>query len=275
MTVAVAANDLHQFSSGRFVLGLGSQVKAHIERRFGMPWSEPAERMREFVLALRAIWANWECGQRLDFNGKFYRHTLMTPMFTPPPNPWGQPPVVLAAVGRRMTRVAAEVADGLIVHSFTTERHLREATMAVVAEGLRASGRGREAFTVCLSGLVATGRTEAELDAAVAAVRAQLAFYGATPAYRSVLELHGWGALHDELHRLSVRGDWAAMGALVDDEVLSAFAVVGEPERAGAEIRRRYAGLVDRFTLYTPYLLDDEVRGRLVAATRVGQAQEA
>jgi probable F420-dependent oxidoreductase len=266
MTVAVAANDLHAFSAGRFVLGLGSQVKAHVERRFGMPWSEPAARMREFVLALQAIWSAWSVGSRLDFTGQFYRHTLMTPMFTPPPNPWGHPRVVLAAVGPRMTRVAAEVADGLIAHSFTTERYLRGATLPLVAGGLRVSGRERAEFTICHAGLVATGATEAELDVAVAAVRAQLAFYGATPAYRPVLDHHGWGALHEDLHLLSRAGEWAQMAGLIDDEVLHAFAIVGEPEQAGAEILRRFDGVADRFTLYTPYRLDHEVRRRVVAA---------
>jgi probable F420-dependent oxidoreductase len=272
MTVAVAANDLHAFSSGRFVLGLGSQVKAHIERRFSMPWSEPTARMREFVLAVRAIWSSWADRSRLDFHGEFYRHTLMTPMFTPPPNPWGCPPVLLAAVGPRMTRVAAEVADGLIAHSFTTEQYLREATLPIVADRLDRSGRGREQFTICYPGLVATGGTDEQIAAAVAAVRGQLAFYGATPAYRAVLDHHGWGALHEELHRLSVAGAWAQMAGLVDDEVLNAFAVVGAPERAGAEISRRYAGIADRFTLYTPYGLDDDVRRRVVTAAHDRQA---
>jgi probable F420-dependent oxidoreductase len=266
MTVATLANDLQSFSSGRFVLGLGSQVKAHVERRFSMPWSEPAARMREFVLALRAIWASWSGGGRLDFRGEFYRHTLMTPMFTPDPSPWGAPPVLLAAVGPRMTQVAAEVADGLIVHGFTTERYLREVTWPIIEAGLSTSGRGRDRFTVSYPGLLATGATDAAMEAAIAAVRGQLAFYGATPAYRPVLDLHGWGDLHEELHRLSVRGDWAAMADLVDDTVLSTFAVVAAPDQAGPEILRRYGDLVDRYTLYAPYALDDEVRRHVVTS---------
>ena len=266
MTVATVANDLQSLSSGRFVLGLGSQIKAHIERRFSMPWSEPAARMREFVLALRAIWASWQDGGRLDFRGEFYRHTLMTPMFTPDRNPWGPPPVLLAAVGPRMTQVAAEVADGLIVHGFTTERYLREVTWPIIEAGLSASGRGRDQFTVSYPGLLATGGTDAAMEAAIAAVRGQLAFYGATPAYRPVLDLHGWGDLHDELHRLSLRGDWAAMAGLVDDTVLNTFAIVAAPDQAGPEIHRRYGDLADRYTLYAPYALDDEVRRRVVTS---------
>ena len=183
--------------------------------------------MREFVLALRAIWASWQDGSRLDFRGEFYQHTLMTPMFSPPPNPWGPPPVLLAAVGPRMTTVAAEVADGMLVHGFTTERYLREITRPLIHDGLHASGRGRDRFTICYPGLLATGDTDADLETAVTAVRGQLAFYGATPAYRPVLDLHGWGDLHTDLHQLSVRGDWAAMTGLIDDTVLHTFAVVG------------------------------------------------
>ena len=265
MTVAATANDLQSFSSGRFVLGLGSQVKAHVQRRFSMPWSEPAARMREFVLALQAIWAAWSDGTRLDFRGEFYQHTLMTPMFTPDRNPWGPPPVLLAAVGPRMTTVAAEVADGLIVHGFTTARYLREVTWPLIDAGLSASGRGRDQFTVSYPGLLATGETEADMAAAIAAVRGQIAFYASTPAYRAVLDLHGWGDLHTGLHQLSVRGEWAAMPSLIDDEVLGAFAVVAPPDQAGPEIRRRYGDLIQRYTLYTPYPLDGLVRRRIVA----------
>jgi probable F420-dependent oxidoreductase len=275
MTVAAVAGDLQSFSSGRFVLGLGSQVKAHIQRRFSMPWSEPAARMREFVLALRAIWASWSDGGRLDFRGEFYQHTLMTPMFTPDRNPWGPPPVLLAAVGPRMTRVAAEVADGLIVHGFTTERYLREVTWPLIEAGLSESGRRRDQFTVSYPGLLATGETETQLQAAIAAVRGQIAFYASTPAYRAVLDLHGWDDLHTESHRLSARGDWAAMAGLIDDTVLRTFAVVAPPDEAGAEIYRRYGRLVDRYTLYAPYPLDDRVRRRVVASLHAAAGRAA
>src|SRR6201981_661149 len=184
-----------------------------------MPWSEPATRMREFVLALRAIWASWQDGSRLDFCGDLYRHTLMTPMLTPDRSPWGPPAVVRAAVGPRMTTVAAEVADGLIVHGFTTERYLREVTWPLIDAGLGESARTRDQFTVSYPGLLATRETGADLAAAITAVRGQIAFYASTPAYRAVLDLHGWGGLHEELHRLSVRRDWAAMSALLDAEV--------------------------------------------------------
>ncbi|MCU1647657.1 MAG: luciferase family protein [Nocardia sp.] len=260
MTMAMAANDLHAFSSGRFILGLGSQIEAHIVRRFSMPWSAPADRMREFIGALRAIWRSWELDERLDFRGDFYQHTLMTPMFRPEPNPWGTPPILLAAVGPKLTRVAAEAADGLVLHGFTTERYLRETTLPIIESGLAASGRSRADFTISYPGLLATGTDEQALQEAVAAVKAQLAFYGATPAYRGVLDLHGWEGLHTELHRLSKAGDWSTMAGLIDDEMLDTFAVVGEPATIGPAIERRFGGIVDRFTLYTPYPLEESVR---------------
>jgi probable F420-dependent oxidoreductase len=256
MTLAMTAHDLQRYSRGRFVLGLGSQIRPHIEKRFSMPWSAPVDRMREYVAALRAIWDAWQYGTRLRFEGEHYRHTLMTPMFSPATHEWGAPPVHLAAVGPVMTRLAGEVADGLLVHGFTTERYLRERTMPALQEGLAAAGRDRSAVTVSLPGFVVSGATDAERAVAAKAVKATLAFYGSTPAYRPVLELHGWGALADELHSLSVsrREDkWAAMRDLIDDDVLTAFAVVAEPDDVGAQVQQRFDGLVDRFSVYAPY----------------------
>ncbi|MEU0641474.1 LLM class F420-dependent oxidoreductase [Streptomyces umbrinus] len=262
MQLAYTAHDLQTYSGGRFVLGLGSQIKPHIERRFAMPWSRPAARMREYVSALRAIWAAWNEGEKLDFRGDFYTHTLMSPFFSPPPAPGGAPQVFVAAVGEAMTRVAGEVADGLLAHGFTTERYLREVTLPTVETGLAKSGRTRGDFSVSHLLLTATGRTEEELARAVDGTRRQIAFYGSTPAYRGVLELHSWGELGDELNALSKsdRADkWEAMGGLVDDDVLHTFAVVAEPERVAAEIHRRYGALVDRVSFYTAYEIDAEV----------------
>lgn len=261
MQLAYTAHDLQAYSGGRFSLGLGSQIKPHIERRFAMPWSRPAARMREYVSALRAIWAAWNDGEKLDFRGDFYTHTLMSPFFSPPPAPGGAPKVFVAAVGEAMTRVAGEVADGLLAHGFTTERYLREVTLPTVEAGLAGSGRTRGDFSVSHLLLTATGRTEEEMARAVDGTRRQIAFYGSTPAYRGVLELHGWGELGDELNALSKssREDkWEAMGRLVDDDVLHTFAVVAEPERVAAEIRRRYGSLVDRVSFYTAYEIDAE-----------------
>lgn len=273
MSMAVVANDLNAMSGGRFVLGLGSQIQAHITRRFSMPWSAPAERMREYMQALQAIWRSWRDGGKLDFRGEHYQHTLMTPMFTPEPHPYGLPRVMLAAVGPKMTAVAAEAADGLLVHGFTTARYLREVTMPVIEAGLTATGRTRGAFTTSYPGLIATGVDDRSFSEALRHVRHQIAFYGATPAYRTVLDLHGWGDLHDELHALSKAGDWASMTGLIDDEILNTFAVVGEPKTVAVEIVQRFDGLVDRFTLYTPFPLDDTARACIVEGIKAASSR--
>jgi probable F420-dependent oxidoreductase len=256
MTLATTAYDLQRYSRGRFVLGLGTQIKAHVERRFSMPWSAPVARMREFVGALRAIWASWQDGTPLRFQGEHYRHTLMTPMFAPDAHEWGPPPVYLAAVGPAMTRLVGEIGDGLLVHGFTTERYLRERTIPALEEGLATAGRTRDQVAVTLPGLVVSGHTHAERAEAAAAVKATIAFYGSTPAYRPVLELHGWTSLADELHALSVGRQpdkWTAMRDLVDDEVLATFAVVADPDDVAHAVRARYGGLVDRFSVYASY----------------------
>jgi probable F420-dependent oxidoreductase len=250
LTVAQAAWDLNILSQGRFVLGLGSQVKAHIERRYSMPWSRPAARMREYIQALGAIWNSWESGDRLAFQGEFYTHTLMTPTFSPVVRDWGRPEVHLAAVGPLMTHVAGEVADGLRVHSFTTDRYLRDRTIPNLERGLQAAGRSRSDVEVSLPLMVGVGSDEHELEAARDLNRRRISFYGSTPAYREVLELHGWGDLQTELHALSVQQRWDEMAALVDDEVLAAFAVCGEVTAVAAELSRRYGDLVDRVSLY-------------------------
>jgi probable F420-dependent oxidoreductase len=246
MTIAMIGHDLQRLSNGRFLLGLGSQIKPHITKRFSMPWSNPAPRMREFILAMRAIWNTWDTGERLAFRGEFYKYTLMTPMFDPGPNRFGPPPVLLAAVGPLMTTVAAEVADGLVAHAFTTPEYFREITLAAVDRGLASSGRPRSAFQISMPLFVVTGRDEAQLRANAKPTRAQLAFYGSTPAYRAVLEHHGWGELGDELNVLSKRGEWEKMGDAITDEVLRAFAIVGEPDAIAPEVERRFGGLLDR-----------------------------
>jgi probable F420-dependent oxidoreductase len=263
MQVAYQAHDLQALAEGRFVLGLGSQIKPHVEKRFSMPWRAPAARMREYVQALHAIWEAWETGERLRFEGDHYRHTLMTPFFTPPDHGFGRPPVWVAAVGPLMTRVTGEVADGLLCHVFTTDHYLRETTLPAVTEGAEAAGRSRRDLEVSLPVLVVTGRDEQEREAVATAARGQLAFYGSTPAYRPVLEAHGWGALHEELHAASVRGDWEAMPAMIEDEVLETFAVVAEPDAVGGAIRARYEGLVDRISLATAFVFGEEEWGQV------------
>jgi len=270
MTLAQTAWDLQALSKGRFLLGLGSQIKPHITKRFSMPWSHPAARMRELVLAMRAIWDAWEGGSRLDFRGDFYTHTLMTPFFDPGPNPAGLPRVFLAAVGDRMTQVAGEVCDGMLCHGFTTASYLQDKTLPALETGLAASGRARADLELSLPAFVVTGTTEEELEASAVGVRRQIAFYGSTPAYRPVLEHHGWGDLQDELNRLSKQGEWEAMGERIEDEVLEAFAVVAEPDRLAAGLLERYAGLVDRISFYAPYERDPDTWLPVVEALKAG-----
>jgi probable F420-dependent oxidoreductase len=268
MITATMANDVQLLSHGRLLLGLGSQIKPHIEKRYSMPWSHPAPRMREYVLAMRAIWSCWNEGSALNFRGEFYRHTLMSPFFNPGPNPYGAPKVYLAAVGELMTEVAGEVADGLLVHPFSTERYIREVTLPALERGLARSGRDAADFPISFSGLVATGETDAELEDAVRRVRGQIAFYGSTPAYRGVLELHGWGELQSELNALSKSGEWQKMGELIDDDVLNAFSVVAAPHDVGPEVRRRLDDVISRFSIYAPYALADDARRAIVSGLR-------
>jgi probable F420-dependent oxidoreductase len=250
MSVAILANDLQLISGGRFQLGLGSQVQAHIERRFAMPWGKPAARMAEFVTAVRAIWHTWATGDRLAFRGEFYKHLLMTEFFDPGPNPHGNPPILLAAVGERMTTVAGRVADGLLVHPLTSTAYLREKLLPALraARGSRLDG-----FTLGLSAMVVLGADETARAAAEQAVRGQIAFYGSTPAYRAVLDVHGWGELADRLNALSRRQAWDEMTAAVPDDVLDTFAVAGEPAHVAAALRDRFGAMVDRLSFYTPY----------------------
>jgi probable F420-dependent oxidoreductase len=251
MTVAYTAYDLQALSRGRFLLGLGSQVKPHITRRFSMPWGQPVAQMREFTLALRAIWQSWSDGTPLDFRGDYYQHTLMTPMFAAPPHEFGPPPVLLAGVGEAMTRLAGEVGDGFLCHAFSTERWIRERTIPVLAEGRARVGRTLDGFTVKAAVFLATG-TDAEIDESKASIRAQLAFYASTPAYRPVLDLHGWADVGDELTRLSKAGRWESMSELIDDDMLDAFAIVAPPEEVRERVVARYGGVVDRLSFITP-----------------------
>jgi probable F420-dependent oxidoreductase len=269
MTTANAAYDLAQYSEGRFILGLGSQIKPHIERRFSMPWSHPVARMREYVLAMKAIWSAWHEGTTLDFKGEFYTHTLMTPFFTPEAHEYGPPPVYLAGVGSAMVEAVGEVCEGFFAHAFTTEHYLRTVTLPALARGRAKAGHSDLAgFTVCGSPFVATGRTGEELTLAIKGTKDQIAFYASTPAYEPVLASHGWEALRPELTALSKQGRWSEMGDLIGDDMLEAFAGVGTPSQCGAELARRWGDVVDRVSLYLPYAASDELRTELIVALR-------
>ncbi|WP_182524682.1 TIGR03617 family F420-dependent LLM class oxidoreductase [Nocardioides dongkuii] len=267
MHLAHTAWDLQLMSGGRFRLGLGSQIRPHVEKRYGATWSPPAARMREIVLAVKAILGSWQDGTRLDFRGEHTRHTLMPPTFVPGPNPYGPPPVLLGALGPVMTRTAAEVADGLLVMPFHSARHLAERTLPAIAEGLERSGR--TSFDVFPQAILAMGRTEAELAAATTGVRGLLAFYGSTPAYRAVLDVEGWGDLQPELNALSKQGDVVAMMDLVTDEMVATIGVRGTPEECAAELGRRFGAIAERVCCYFPgYDAPLAQVGELAAALR-------
>ncbi len=266
--LAHQAWDLQLLSKGRFTLGLGSQIRAQVERRYGADFDRPIARMREMVGALRAIFATWETGDRLDFRGEFTSHTLMPPLFNPGPHPHGLPPIALGGLGPQMVSLAAEVADGLLVMPFNTASHFRERTLPAVEEGLARGGRTRADLTVTGEVIVCCGRDEAELETAKLAGRWLLSFYASTPAYRPVLEVEGWGDLQPELNALTKSGRWDEMPDRIDDTMLATLAAVGSPAEVAGEIVSRFGGLVDRVGFYTPYLVADDTLGELVDALR-------
>ncbi len=268
MTLANIGWDLQSYSKGRFILGLGSQIKPHITKRFSMEWSHPAARMREMIMAIRAIWDTWENGTPLNFRGDFYTHTLMTPFFTPDRADlagFGTPKIFLAGVGELMTEVAGEVCDGFICHGFTTEKYLREVTLPALERGRAKAGKTMEGFEVVGPSFIVTGNNENEMNQAAAGTRQQIAFYGSTPAYKGVLDIHGWGGLQEELNSLSKQGQWVEMGNLINDEILNTFAVVGSPEQVAPELKRRYDDVIQRISFYAPYKSDPERWRRVIS----------
>jgi probable F420-dependent oxidoreductase len=259
MILAHIAWDLQAASDGRLLLGLGTQVKGHNERRFSVKWEAPGPRLREVILALRAIWDCWQNGTKLDFRGQFYRFDLMTPFFNPGPIEHPRIPIYVAGVNRYICRLAGEVADGLHVHPFNSPKYLREIVHPAVEDGLQKSGRKRSDFTYTTSVFVVLGDTEAERTAARRSVKQQIAFYASTRTYEPVLAAHGWQDLTPRLHRKSVEGDWQGMADLITDEMVDTYAVAGSYADIAGRIRERYAGLLDRVGLYQPWQpgLDD------------------
>ncbi|WP_063793046.1 TIGR03617 family F420-dependent LLM class oxidoreductase [Frankia sp. R43] len=270
--LAHAAYDLQLLSQGRFRLGLGSQVRAHVEKRYGARWGRPVAQMREWVQATKAILGSWQDGARLDFRGEYTTHTLMTPAFNPGPNPYGVPKVLVGALGPKMNQMAAEVADGILVMPFNSDRHMRERTMPAIEAGLAAAGRSRADLEITAEVIVAVGRSEQELAAARAA-RSLIGFYGSTPSYRPVLEVEGWGDLQPELNARSKRGDWAGMTELVTDEMFETIAVCGTPDQVAEEIVRRY-GDCDRVCAYFPgYPVGDDLFGDVARSLHAASAK--
>jgi probable F420-dependent oxidoreductase len=264
--------DLQLLSEGRFSLGLGSQVKAHIEKRFGARWGKPVAQMREWVLATKQILDHWQNGTKLEFRGEYTTHTLSTPAFNPGPNPYGIPKILVGALGPKMNEMAAEVADGNLVMPFNSGRHMRERTMPAIEKGLAAAGRTRSDIEIIVEVIVGVGRNDEELEAAKG-VRNLLAFYGSTPAYKPVLDVEGWGDLQPELNRLSKQGDWTTMSTLITDDMISTIAVHGTPDEVAKEIVARYGSYADRICAYFPwYQATDDLIAEFVTAVKAASA---
>ena len=259
MSMAIQAHDLNAFSNGRLVLGLGSQVKPHIERRFSMPWHKAAAQMREFIGAMNAIFDCWYDGSRLEFVGEYYQHTLMPSTFTPENRDAPRPRIVLSATGPLMTKVAAQMANGMIMHPFSSEKYMREVTIPAIAEGLAETGRTPQDFDLDYAPMIATGTTDAAIERAIEVVRDRIAFYGCTVAYKPVLDIHGWGALQDELIALNRQHRTRDMAALISDEILETIGIVGAPEQVIDTMKERFGGLIDRTGFGLADLADDEL----------------
>lgn len=265
--LAYTAWDLAQASGGRFILGLGSQVRAHIERRFGMPWPEsPVAKMRELIGALRAFWTSWQSGERLNFRGGYFKLTLMTPFFDPGPIDHPKIPIYIAGVNPGFCRLAGEVADGFHAHPYHSERYLREVVRPAIDQGAARAGRSPGEILLSVTAFAVEDPAQADF------VRSQIAFYASTPSYRPVMALHGWGEVADRLSELARQGDWVGMPRLISDEILETFAVVCGPGELGEALKGRYAGLADRLTLYLPYTGAEDDFWRDLASTLRGSA---
>ncbi len=263
--IAYQAWDLQTFSKGKFSLGIGSQIKAHIEKRFGVEFSPPAARMREYILAVKAFFDCWQNGSKLNFEGKYYRHTLMTPMFNPGPNEYGVPPIMLGALGPKMTEVAGEVADGLIVHPFNSMPFLEEKALPAVKLGLEKSGRSMDDFCLQVNAIIITGETEEQYKAAEKSVKDLLGFYASTPAYAPPMAAVGLGDLQPKMNALSKQGKWDELGDYVDDHFIDAFCTRGKPEEIAGKLKQKYGDYADRLAIYAPYAAPDSMWKRIIS----------
>jgi len=266
LVLATTANDLQLLSKGRFRLGLGTQVQAHVEKRFGANWGRPVAHMREWVEAIKAIFDSWNNGTRLNYRGDYTTHTLMTPAFSPGPNPYGPPKVLVGALGPRMNEMAAEVADGVLVMPFNTERHMNERTLPAIDRGLATAGRDPSEYEITVEIIAGIGRTDEELERA-RAIKFNIAFYASTPAYRSVLEAEGWEDLQPELNGLTKRGEWSTLGEMVSDEMMQTIGVWGTPQHCAAELVRRYSSRAQRVCVnFSGYQPSNELIAEFVEA---------
>lgn len=262
--IAYQAWDLHKYSKGKFLLGIGSQIKPHIEKRFGIEFSPPAARMREYILAVKAFFDCWQNGTRLNFQGKYYQHTLMTPMFNPGKNPYGMPPILLGALGPKMTEVAGEVADGLIVHPFNNMPFLEQRALPAVRAGLGKSGRKESDFIIQINAIVITGEDEQAYKAAEESVKGLLGFYASTPAYRPPMDAVGLGNLQPLLNTLSKEGKWHELGSYINDEFLEAFCTRGEPHEIAGKLKAKFGKYADRLAIYAPYGAPDAMWKKII-----------
>lgn len=254
MVTAQTAWDLQAFSQGRFILGLGTQVKAHIERRFSSTWDAPVARLRDYILALRAIWNSFQNSGRLNYRGEFYHHTLMTPFFNPGPMDHPHIPIYIAGVNVGLAQLAGELCEGFHGHPLNSAKYLHEVIKPQIAAGAAKAGRSPDQVVVAGSAFVITGPDQASANKLREMVKMQIAFYSSTPTYRAVLECHGWEAIGEQLSQLAARQRWTEMPALINDEMLDAFAIEAAPERLGRALRQRYHGLLDRVALYVPFV---------------------
>lgn len=248
-SLAYTAWDLAQASKGRFILGLGTQVKAHIERRYGLSWPDsPVKKLREQIAAIRAFWNTWQTGEALNFRGEYYKLTLMTPFFNPGPIEFPEIPIYIAGVNTGLAQLAGEAANGFHVHPFHTPDYLREVLVPAIQRGAQGSGRQLGEVKVAVTAFVASGREEVEF------ARQQIAFYASTPSYRQVMALHGWQAAAEKLSGLAARGKWPEMPAIIDDSMLETFVVIASPSKIAAALVERYSGLADRLAVYLPFI---------------------
>jgi len=262
--LAYTAWDLAAQSNGRFILGLGTQVKAHIERRFGQPWPEsPVKKLREQIQVIRAFWDNWQNGTKLNFRGEYYKITLMSPFFKPSPlalsgavaetkRGEGLIPIYIAGVNTGLAKLAGETCEGFHAHPFNTPRYLKEVMLPAIEEGAKRTNRKREYISVSVTAFVATSSEEMNF------ARAQIAFYASTPSYRPVMDLHGWSGVAETLSKHAAKGEWHEMPMLITDEMLSEFCLVTEEDKLADELKKRYDGIADRLTLYTPFVAGEK-----------------
>lgn len=263
--IAYQAWDLQRFSKGRFLLGIGSQIKPHIEKRFGVEFSPPAARMREYIQAVKAFFDCWQNDTPLDFRGKYYTHTLMTPMFHAGKNTYGPPPILLGALGPKMTQVAGEVADGLIVHPFNTMAFLEQQAMPAVMRGLEQEGRSRSDFIMQINAIVITGETDEQFKAAEDSVKSLLGFYSSTPAYKPPMDSVGYGDLQPRLNALSKEGKWDELATYINDEFVDAFTTRGKPDEIAGKLKEKYGDYADRLSIYAPYAAPDDMWKQIIA----------